>query len=109
LTLDTAKAEISRCQNQFLQTKIEHQRIVDEFRKEELEHQRRINAEILLEWIIGIVSGIVSLALTIRYRARIGGGLYNVFVGCLALRLRFNRSRKRFLDSAIKEAENRLG
>jgi hypothetical protein len=49
------------------------------------------------------------LALAIGFRAKIAAGLYNLFVRSLALRLRFNRSRKRFLDNAIKDAENRLG
>ena len=56
-----------------------------------------------------LIAGIVFLILLLRFRAGIAASLYNVFVGCLALRLRFNRSRKRFLNNAIKEAENRLG
>jgi hypothetical protein len=92
--LDAAKAEISRCQDAYQ------------------ERQRKLNVAntvFFAEWIAGIIAGIVSLALTIRFRAKIAAGLYNSFIGCLALRLRFNRSRKRFLDNAIKQAENRLG
>jgi hypothetical protein len=63
------------------------------------------NAKSFAPWI----AGILLLALVIGFRAKIAAGLYNLFVGCIALRLRFNRSRKRFLDNAIKKAENRLG
>jgi hypothetical protein len=90
VTLDRARAEISQCQSQMF---------------------------------AGIFAGIVLLAftvLTIRFRAKIAAGLYNLFIGCaaglynlfigcLALQLRFHRSRKRFLDNAIKKAEDRLG
>jgi hypothetical protein len=98
LTLDTTKTEISRCQ--------------DVLRERELEHQRTVDiaaAEFLFEWIVGVFAGIGLLVLTIRFRAKIAACLYNSFVGCLALRLRFSRVCKRFLDNAIKEAENRLG
>jgi hypothetical protein len=63
------------------------------------------NAKFFASWI----AGILLLVLAIGFRAKIAAGLYNLFVGCIALRLRFNRSRKRFLDNAIKKAENRLG
>jgi hypothetical protein len=82
-TLDKAKVKISMC-------------------------QRAIAQSILLRLVAWIV-GILLLALAIGFRAKIASGLYNLFIGCLTLRLRFNRSRKRFLDNARKEAENRLG
>jgi hypothetical protein len=47
--------------------------------------------------MVGIVAGVALLALTLRFRAKIAAGVYNLFVGFLALRLRFNRFRKRFL------------
>jgi len=101
VTQTGARTEISRC---------EHEVIEKRERERELQHQINIARGVFFaEWIAGIVVGIVSLALTIRFRAKIAAGLYNSFVGCLALRLRLNRSRKRFLDDAIKEAENRLG
>jgi len=109
LTLDTAATEISRCQNQLREQKLEHQRKVDEFWEQEPEHQRNINAELLLVCIVSIFASVALLALTIRFRVKIAARVYNLFVGCLALRLRFNRFRKRFVDNAIKEAENRLG
>jgi hypothetical protein len=87
LSLEAAKTEISRCR--------------DKIREQE--------AELVLEWIICISAVLVLLALTIWCRVRIAARLYNLFVGCLALRLRLNRFRKRFLDKAIKEAETRLG
>lgn len=98
LTLDTAKTEISRCQYVFREREREHQRTVD-----------IAAAEFLFERIVGVFAGIGLLAFMIRFRAKIAGCLYNSFVACLALRLRFNRFRKRFLDNAIKEAQNRLG
>jgi hypothetical protein len=84
----------------------------DQLQESKREHQRRADtetAEFLLEWMVGIVAGVALLALTLRFRAKIAACVYNLFVGFLALRLRFNRFRKRFLDNAIKEAENRLG
>jgi hypothetical protein len=82
-TQDEAKAEISRCQRD----------------------ANIANAKFFTLWI----AGILLLALAIGFRAKIAAGLYNLFVGCLALHLRFNRFRKRFFDNAIKKAEDRLG
>jgi hypothetical protein len=99
-TVDKARAEISRCQRE------------EQLWKEKKQISAR-NLEIssLALRFAQVIAGlffILLLALTIRFRAKIAAGLYNLFVGCLALRLRFDRSRKRFLDNAIKEAENRL-
>jgi len=109
LILDKAKTEIARCQGEIWERERQLQR---EIWERERQLQRKINiatAELLSKWIAGILAGIVLLALTIRFRRKIAVCLYNLFVRCLALRLRFNRSSKRFLDNAIKEAENRLG
>jgi len=57
----------------------------------------------------GVLAGAALPVLTIRFRARIAAGLYGLFVGCLALRFRFSRACKKFLDDASKEAEKRLG
>jgi hypothetical protein len=81
-------------------------------RETERERQRQIDVAMgvfLTEWAAGIVVGIVSLVLTIRFRAKIAARLHYFFVGCLSLRLRFDRARKRFLDNATKDAEKRLG
>ncbi|SRR6266478_1868144 len=89
-TQDKASAKISLCQREI----------------------REINvaiAQSILRGLVPWIVGILLLALAIGFRAKIAAGLYDLFVRCLALRLRFNRSRKRFLDNAIKEAENRLG
>jgi hypothetical protein len=111
-TQDEAKAEISRCQRT---VKIEKEQlnILHEamLRDAKIENEARLraaniaNAKFFASWI----AGILLLVLAIGFRAKIAAGLYNLFVGCIALRLRFNRSRKRFLDNAIKKAENRLG
>ena len=92
LTLETAEAEISRCQDVLREREREHQQTVD-----------TATAELLSEWIICIVTGIVLFALTIRSRAKIAAYVYNLFIGCLSLRLRFNRFRKRFLDNDATE------
>ena len=86
-TQDAAIAKISRCQREINIT----------------------NGVFFVFAGILLIAGIVFLILLLRFRAGIAASLYNLFVGCLALRLRFNRSRKQFLDNAIKEAENRLG
>jgi hypothetical protein len=96
-----ARAEISRCEHEVIE-KREHER--------QRQHQINIAQGVFFaEWIAGIVVGVVSLVITIRFRAKIAAGLYKLFVGCLSLRLRFDRARKRFLDNAIKAAEKRLG
>lgn len=100
-TVDKARAEISRCQREEQLWKEEKQISV-----------RNLEISSLVLRFAEVISGlllILLLALTIRFREKIAASLYNVFVGCLALRLQFDRSRKRFLDNAIKEAENRLG
>ncbi len=74
LTLDNANAEIARCRSEI--SKREHERL------------REINiatAKLLSKWIAGILAGIISVALTIRFRTKILACLYNLFVGCLAL------------------------
>lgn len=107
-TQDEAKAEISRCQ-----------RVVQVWREDinliREENLRTANTKLRAANIANAVlfmkfiAAILVLVFAVGFRAKIAAGLYNLFVRCLALRLRFNRSRKRFLDNAIKEAENRLG
>lgn len=130
-TLDGAKAEISRCQREAqvsdlirsapspgirscVWARLSHSGdlTLDGARAEISQCQRQIDIairEFLAEWIAGVFAGIGLLVLTVRFRAKIAASLYNVFVSYLAVGLRFNRYRKRFLDKAIKEAENRLG
>jgi hypothetical protein len=48
------------------------------------------------------------VALTIRFRAKIAAGLYNL-VYRFPLASVSLRARKRFLDNAIKAADKRLG
>jgi F0F1-type ATP synthase assembly protein I len=109
LTLDKANAEIARCGSEISERERERQREISEREHERLREINIASAKLLSKLIAGILAGIISVALTIRFRTKIFAWLYNLFVGCLALRLRFSRSRKRFLDNAIKEAENRLG
>ena len=96
-TQDEAKAAISQCQRWKEQSNL--------LREAKLRAADLAIAKFSAQGI----AGIILLALAIGFRAKIAAGLYNFFVGCLALWLRFNRSRKRFLDNAIKKAENRLG
>jgi hypothetical protein len=99
-TQDKAHNEIKKCQN-------EKQEFED---KTQAEIEKRQQAMTIMRFIGGgalIAAGGLLLISLIRCRARISAGLYNLFVGYLALRLRLNRSRKRFLDNAIKEAEKR--
>jgi hypothetical protein len=111
-TQDEARAEISKCQST-VQVEKKQLNILREamLRDANIENEAKLraanlaNAKFLAPWI----AGVLLLALAIGFRAKIGAGLYNLFVCCLALRLRFKRSRKRFLDNAIKKAENRLG
>jgi hypothetical protein len=111
-TQDQARAEISKCQRTVQMDK-EQLNILREAmqRDAKIENEAKLRAANIANdksfapWI----AGILFLALAVGFRAKIATGLYNLFVGCIALRLRFNRSRKRFLDNAIKKAENRLG
>jgi hypothetical protein len=97
-TVDKARAEISRWRT-----------IVEKKKQTSARNREILSLALRFAQVIAGLFLILLLALNIRFRAKIAAGLYNVFVGCLALRLRFDRSRKRFLDNAIKEAENRLG
>ena len=100
-TQDKARAAICRCERDVQASKEQ----INITRYANIRSAIIANAVFLMQWI----AGILMLALAIGFRARIAAALYYLFVSCLALRLRFNRTRKRFLDNAIKEAENRLG
>jgi hypothetical protein len=123
-TLDQAKAKILRCQNEkqafalIKNTSTEIQSCVwrgphDNWTQDKAEVEiskckRQATAGRFALACILLTAGTLLLTFLIRFRARIATGLYNLFVRYLALRLRFNRSRKQFLDGAIREAANRL-
>jgi hypothetical protein len=129
VTEDEAKAEVSRCQREInvekLITNASHEvqscmwrgngilnrrsATEGETEAEISRCQREITIAMSAFFAPRLVAGVLLVGVAIGFRAKIAAGLYNLFVGCLALRLRFNRARKRFLENANKEAENRLG
>jgi len=100
-TVAAARGEITRCEQKA------------QLWREEKQANARINDAREREiWLLrsgSAIAGMLVVALAIGIRAKIAACLYILFVGCLTLQLRFKRSRKRFLDKAIKAAENRLG
>ena len=122
-TVDAAGVEITRCEQKAQLRRDEKQENArrEEQREEQQSYARReakkiydrINnireSKIWLLRFASAIAGMLLIALAISFRAKIVACLYNLFVGCLTLQLRYKRSRKRFLDKAIKAAEDRLG
>jgi hypothetical protein len=110
-TQDAARAVIARCQREVAVWKEETNIVREANRRAENianESNRRAENIANVEFYARWVAGVLVIALIIGFRARIAAGLYHLFVRYLALWLRFNRSRNRFFDNAIREAENRL-